>query len=191
MRRSITTLIAASTFFAFVGPASADGPKKSKLLSPGDRAPQFRLRALDGAMVRLDELAYSGKEKSYAKKKPVFVDFFRTDCEPCVKALPELVKLHEKYASRGLYVLLISILEEDDGRGKLDRFLAKTKVPFPVAVDASGHFAKKYLGDPVTLPATFLISREGELMKVKYGAKETLESYFGARIEEVLEQPGK
>src|SRR5262249_49179142 len=61
----------------FAALALAGAPGKGPL-KPGDKAPEFRLRAIDGAMVRLDELAYPGKEKNYAKKKPIFIDFFRT-----------------------------------------------------------------------------------------------------------------
>lgn len=156
------------------------------VLKPGAAAPSFRLRALDGAMVRLDELAYPGKEKAYAKKKPIFLDFFRTDCLPCRGAIPDLIKLHQRYQPEGIEFILIALLEEEDGRSKLERFLIESKVPFRVVVDEAEHFSKKYLGDPVTLPATFLIDENGIVRKTKYGAAGTYQDHFGTEIETLM-----
>jgi peroxiredoxin len=183
------TLMAA--LIALLGATSAEaGPKKetSGALKPGDAAPDFKLRALDGAMVRLDELAYQGKEKKWAKKRPVFLDFFRTDCEPCKKAMPDLIKIHEKYSARGVQVVLVALLEEQDGRKKLESYLASNKLPFTVVIDNTGHHAKMYLGELVTLPASFLINREGVLQKVKYGAQGTYDEHFSAELEKVISE---
>lgn len=185
MNRQI--FLATACAIALASSAKA-GPKPaiSGMLKPGDAAPTFKLRALDGAMVRLDELAYAGKEKKWAKKRPVFLDFFRTDCEPCMKAMPDLIQIHEKYSSRGLQVVLVALLEETDGRKKLESYLTKNKLPFTVVVDNTGHHAKMYLGELVTLPASFLINREGVLQKVKYGATGTYGDHFGDELEKVL-----
>lgn len=172
-------------------PALAEAPKKGSPLEPGTAAPVFRLRALDGAMVRLDELAYPGKEKSYAKKQPVLLDFFRTDCKPCTKAMPDLVSVYNTYHPKGVEVILVALLEETEGRAKLEKYLAEQKLPFKVVVDEAEHFAKKYLGDPVTLPATFLIDENGTVKKTKYGASGTYEDHFGAELRAVIAARGK
>ncbi|MEQ9501574.1 MAG: TlpA disulfide reductase family protein [Deltaproteobacteria bacterium] len=173
-------LMAAST-------ATARPKKKSKTPKPGDAAPAFQLRALDRAMVRLSDLAYEGRERSYAPKRPVLLDFFRTDCEPCLAAMPELVKTHEKYQARGLYVLLVALVEEgDDDAKKLQRYLDEKKLPFTVVVDRADYVSQKYLGKVVALPATFLIDREGKVVKSKHDAKGSLVEYFSAEIETTL-----
>lgn len=148
----------------------------------GQPAPKFQLREADLKLHRLEDLAYAGNESPRKKKRPVFVDFFRTDCGPCRATLPELVKLHEKWATRGVDVYLIALLEPEDGRAKLDRYLATQKLPFPVLIDDSDFYAKKYLGSTVALPATFLIDRDGKIAKVKHGAKGTLEEHFGESL---------
>ncbi|MCK6548734.1 TlpA family protein disulfide reductase [Myxococcota bacterium] len=188
-RRSFTT-VAAALATTLSLPLPAWGGDKAPL-QPGMEAPAFRLRGLDGTMVRLDELAYPGKEKSYAKKRPLFLDFFRTDCSPCLRAMPDLVKLHEGHAAKGVEVILVALLEENDGRATLERYLAEQKLPFRVVVDEAEHFAKKYLGDPVTLPATFLIDDNGIVKKAKYGASGSFEEHFGAELRAVLEARAK
>ncbi len=162
--------------------APANAAAGAGAVAEGQPAPMFKLRALDGTLVRLDERAYPGKEKSYAKKRPVLVDFFRTDCGPCRTAMPELVKLHAAWSAQGLDVYLIALLEAEQGRAKLDAYLAEAKLPFPVLLDETEHFTKKYLGSTVSLPATYLISPEGVVLKTKHGAKGTLEAHFEPAI---------
>lgn len=156
-------------------------------LPAGKPAPTFQLRALDGTLVRLGDMAYPGAEKKYAKKRPVLLDFFRTDCKPCIESLPQLVQVHQKFQSHGLEVLMVALLEDEDGRGKLERFLATQKLPFPVVVDQANHVSKKYLGATVSLPATFLLDRHGVLLKAKYDAKGALTDLFAPEIERALQ----
>ena len=41
-------------------------------------------------------------------------------------------------------------------------------------------------GDPVTLPATFLIDPEGNVVKAEYGASGTYEARFGEEIRQTV-----
>jgi thiol-disulfide isomerase/thioredoxin len=53
----------------------------------------------------------SGKTWSladYRGRSPVLVNFFATWCGPCRLEFPRLVEIHQKYADRGLQVVLIS-----------------------------------------------------------------------------------
>lgn len=160
-------------------------PGAAQLPAVGEPAPVFRLRDASGAMVRLDELAYPGQEKSWAKKRPLLVDFFRTDCRPCREALPELRTMHERYQAAGLEVLLIALLEQEDGRGKLERFLAEAKLPFRVVVDETEHFAVRYLGKEAKLPATFLLDRDGNILELRRSGGPITE-FFEPKIKAML-----
>jgi peroxiredoxin len=159
-------------------PAEA-GPKKSgsPKVKVGDRAPDFSLRDLESNLIRLSDMAYPGEEKSWKKKKKVMLDFFRTDCKPCMKELPEVIKYHQKHKDK-VHVVMIALLESEDGREKLDKFLKKNKIPFPVLVDAYETVAKKYImdGETCTLPSIFFINREGVVLARFVGLKRDLES---------------
>jgi peroxiredoxin len=174
---------------ALVLSASEATAKKKKKATPkaGDQAPAFQLRAADRTMVRLTDLAYSGRERSYAPKRPVLLDFFRTDCKPCLEAMPELVEAHDKYAKAGLHVLLVALVEEgDDDASKLQAYLDQKKLPFTVVIDRADYVSEKYLGRVVALPATFLIDREGKILKTKHDAKGSLVAYFAKDIDTAL-----
>jgi len=155
----------------------ADAGKKRPRVKVGDRAPDFSLRDLESNLIRLSDMAYPGEEKSWKKKKKVMLDFFRTDCKPCMKELPEVIKYYQKN-KENVHVVLIALLESENGREKLDKFLKNNKIPFPVLVDAYETVAKKYImdGETCTLPSIFFINQEGVVLARFVGLKRDLES---------------
>lgn len=175
---------------AFLMMLSLGAPTTEALPAVGEAAPVFRLRDLAGSIVRLDELAYPGKEKAWAKKRPLLLDFFRTDCRPCREAVPELSALHERYRAAGLEVLMIALLESEQGRSKLESYLKEAKLPFKVAVDESEHFTSRYLGKEAKLPATFLIDREGKIRHLRRSGG-PVAAVFEPKIKELLSAPSQ
>lgn len=139
--------------------ALASAPKIDK------PAPVFSLRDMDGALHSLMDLAYPGQAKRYRPKQVVVLDFFRTDCKPCRKSLPKLVELHKRLKGKAVRVMLVALLEEEEGQEKLERFLSSRRLPFPVLVDSYAVAGKKYVehnGD-IQIPALFVIDRQGVL----------------------------
>jgi len=137
----------------------------------GKPAPGFSLRDREGTLISLSDLSYSGKGRSYRPKHVVVLDFFRTDCKPCRKALPKLAALHSKLKGQRVKVFLVALLEQDEGQEKLDRFLKGKRLPFPVLVDAYAVASKKYVakGSGVQIPALFVIDRKGVLRARRAG----------------------
>lgn len=98
----------------------------------------------------------------------VMVDFFSKDCKPCIKAMPMLVSLAEKYKGR------LQIVGYHIGRGTPDEVTAvitKMKLPYPVVmppgwenpkVDIPGNDYLASLGSEM-LPAAALFDAEGQL----------------------------
>ena len=120
-----------------------------KTFTPGP-APGFSLKSLTGETVSLE--AYKGKV--------VLLDFWATFCGPCVKAMPKLQKLNDQYADKGFAVL--GIATDEEGAKVVAPLVSKIKVKYPILIsDASAW--KKY--EVETLPALFLIDREGKIVK--------------------------
>jgi peroxiredoxin len=130
----------------------------------GKAAPPFTLRDLDNRPLALSDLSYPGPEKSYKPKKVVLLDFFRTDCPPCKKKLPDVVALHQRLKDRGFTAVLVALVEEGDGDTKLTAYLAAHPVPFPVVVDRHEYAAKKYIpveGGGLSIGTMVLVDRDG------------------------------
>jgi len=152
-------------------------PKVELPLKVGQRAPDFSLRDRQSNLVRLSDYACGPGAPAWKKKRQVLIDFFRTDCEPCRRELPQVIEFQRRHQGR-VQVLMIALLEEEDGTGKLDRFLAANPLPFPVLVDAYETVAKKYIasGESVTLPAIFFIDENSVVRANFVGLEKDLEA---------------
>jgi cytochrome c biogenesis protein CcmG/thiol:disulfide interchange protein DsbE len=128
-------------------------------------APSFTIRTLDGKVTRLTEL----------RGRPVVVDFWATWCRPCRASIPHLSQMQDRFASRGLVVLGMSL--DDGDPQKVRDFANRLGVHFRV-----GMADEKTLDDygPIrSIPTTFFLNRQGEIVRrvVGYIDEETLESY--------------
>src|SRR5262245_35954708 len=54
------------------------------------------------------------------KGKVVVVDFWTTNCGPCIKGMPQLVRLQEKYGKQGLVAILVN-LDEDAQKPEIQK----------------------------------------------------------------------
>lgn len=88
-----------STTVATTAP-TLDPSKDPAMNVEGKKAPDFTLDSIDGDQVSLSD---------FHGKSVVILDFWETTCDPCLKEMPHLVKLYEKYKDRGLVVLAVSL----------------------------------------------------------------------------------
>lgn len=116
----------------------------------GERAPSFNLTADDGSGFRLED--YRGKV--------VLLNFWATWCPPCVREMPALSNLHERFKADGLVVLGISV---DEDRQAYERFLQQGRVSFPTVRDPERSVSNRY--GTSKYPETYLINREGTVMR--------------------------
>ncbi len=152
----------AAALLLFGSPLEA-APKK------GSKVPGFSLRDPEGAWFKLADLTYPGPAKARRPKHVVLLDFFSTDCKPCVKALPKLIKLHNKFKGKGVKVVLLALPEKSDtDERKLAAFLKRRALPFLVLVDSYGKAAGKYVmrKGVVRIPALFVIDKQMVLREV-------------------------
>ena len=93
-----------------------------------------------------------------------------------MKEVPEVIKFHYKHKEK-VQVLMIALLEDENGRARLNQWLKANKLPFPVLVDAYESAAKKYIfkGETVSLPSIFLIDENGLVRAKLEGLQENLE----------------
>jgi cytochrome c biogenesis protein CcmG/thiol:disulfide interchange protein DsbE len=127
------------------------------------KAPDFTLKNLDGKSVRLSDF----------KDKVVILDFWATWCPPCRNEIPHFIELQEKYGSRGLAVVGVSV--DQGGAKAVKPFAASWKVNYAMLL-ADARVGDAY-GGIQYLPTTFIIDRKGQIVKrlVGYQSKELLE----------------
>lgn len=105
----------------------------------------------------------------------VLVNFWATWCAPCIKEIPEIIRLQEKYKERGLRVIAVSMDEPEELEANVRPFVAKR---FPGFVSylckESDHDKFASVVDPTwaeILPTNFLIDRNGKLKAALMGGK--------------------
>lgn len=151
--RPLTWLLAASVI-ASASPLACTRGEGEAGQAKGDPeakdAPEFKTRSLDGDEVSLAD--YAGKV--------VLVNVWATWCDPCVRELPELKRLHEQLEGKGFTVIGLNT----DVRTKVSAVRAMTmrhQLPYPVWVDfeSRSQVAFELRGYPTSI----LIDRAGKV----------------------------
>jgi peroxiredoxin len=96
--------------------------------------------------------------------KVMVVNLWATWCGPCRREIPELVKLHKEFHSRGVEMVGLTTENPDASAEKVRKFIQDFQIDYrigwaPVEVAAplmQGHEA---------IPQTFVISRDGWILK--------------------------
>ncbi len=120
----------------------------------GGATPPLVLPDLHGRTHRLAD--YRGKV--------VLVNFWATWCAPCLEEMPSIERLRQSLAGQPFEVLAVNIGEPP---GRIERFLEKMPLGFPMLLDRDTGAAKAWKARVV--PATFLVGPDGRIRYVRYG----------------------
>jgi peroxiredoxin len=131
------------------------------------KAPDFLLADLDGNVMSFS--AYEGQV--------VLLTFWGTWCGPCRQEIPDFIKLYDEFNNEGLEIVGIAI--QSGGAESIKKFSDYYKINYPVLTDIEGNESYKAFSDFGTIsgvgtravPTTFLIDREGYIVKTYRGAR--------------------
>ena len=143
----------------------------NKIKFEGDgigKPPEIVFEALDGRTVDLSKM----------KGKVVLIDFWVTWCGPCVREIPIIKKVYDKFQRRGFEVIGISL---DKDRKKLETYVNENNIPWPQFFDEKGgknRLAKKY--GIRSIPTLWLVDKQGNLvdMKARKKLEEKVKKYL-------------
>ncbi len=151
MNRTPSLVLAAALCgFLRAGAAWAQAP-----LGQGDTAPVATLAGPGGGT--LDLSTYQGKV--------VLLNFWASWCAPCLEEMPRLDQLHTRLAPTDAAVVAVSI---DRRIARAEGLVTHLGLSMPVAFDPKGELANHY--QPQSLPVSFLIGADGQILEVFEGA---------------------
>ncbi|MBC8216015.1 MAG: TlpA family protein disulfide reductase [Candidatus Marinimicrobia bacterium] len=159
------------------------------VLNLGDIAPSWALQELPTGKIKPKILHYEflktwtvGKDERLRKfttqpdRHVVVLSFFATWCKPCMKELPHIQNLYEKYSDQKIKFFLIDITEATrtisgfEDYPKAGPFLTKKGIDVPVLNDNRGVAKERYGVE--TLPRLFVIDKYQTIQLIKQGFNE-------------------
>ena len=119
----------------------------------GQPAPPIAASDMEGKRVEIADFA----------GKVVLVDFWATNCAPCLAEFPNLKQIYKGLHEKGLEIVGISF---DDGPDTVQSFVSRAKLPWRMVMNETpdGAVAPRY--KTRTIPALFLIDRRGTVAQV-------------------------
>ena len=172
---------------------TAEGP----VLKPGDIAPTWALMYAPAKFEFLKTWTTKRGERlrlfrSQPERHVVVMSFFATWCKPCMKELPHLQNLYEKYQGQKVKFFLIDITEATrrtpgyEDAPKAGPFLAKKGITIPILYDTRGVVKENY--GAKTLPRLFIIDKYRTIRMTRQGFHEgeDFEGEIAAMIDQLL-----
>jgi peroxiredoxin len=105
----------------------------------------------------------SGQKISTAdlKGKVYLVNFWATSCETCMQEMPQMVDTYNRFKGQGLEFVAVAM--NYDAPMYVVNYAQTRQLPFKVAMD-DGSAAKQF-GNVQLTPTTFVIDRNGKILK--------------------------
>lgn len=128
------------------------------------------------------DLLGGGKFSVEAQKGNVtLLNIWATWCPPCRAEIPDLQKIHDRYAARGFNVVGVSV-DADGASQEVRDFVREKSMRYPVALDPEGTLAGMF--ETPVIPTSVLIDREGKIVWVHEGTV----SHDDPEINQLLEK---
>jgi peroxiredoxin len=143
------------------------------LVAPGTRAPNFEaVNIRTGESVALAD--YAGQV--------VLLNIWATWCPPCEAEMPSIQRLHEALGPLGLKIVAVSI-DQGDPEDVLE-WVTERDLTFDVLQDRAAGIERSY--QTTGVPETFIIDREGVIVRREIGAREWDAEPLVAMLQRVL-----
>jgi len=123
--------------------------------------------------------------KEAGENELIVLDFWATWCKPCVKALPEIMKLAVEFKDSGVAFIGIN---EDTPRNlsKVRPFVLTHQISYPVLLDTNQEIMNELLVN--AFPTLMIINKKGEVLYTHRGFSNGDEKHLRSKLKEVLGQ---
>ena len=98
--------------------------------------------------------------------KTVLVTFWATTCASCIKEVPDLIKLYELYAAKGLEIIAVAM--PYDRPDHVLEFTRTRQLPYPVSLDIDAQISRRF-GNVRVTPNHFFVNQDGRIIRHQIG----------------------
>ena len=154
--------------------SNSERPLRTKV-EIGATAPDFTLRDLQEKNTSLSE--YRGKV--------VLLTFWKVKCADCLKTLPSIEAVKERFKDQDLAVLAVNSDNLEYVKPeKIHGFLKDNRFTFRVVVDETFSASEAY--KIIAIPMTYLIDKKGVISYMKFGEEDWTSPEGLERIQNLL-----
>ena len=137
---------------------SISSQTQSQSDSENQPAPDFTVTNSDGKEIKLSDL----------KGKPVVINFWATWCHYCKVEMPDIELMYQKYGDEIEFMIVNMTDGQRETVESAKEFIKKEGFTFPVYFDTL--YSASYNYNVTSLPATYFVNAEGELVAGARGA---------------------
>lgn len=116
----------------------------------------------------------------FTQGEVLFINFWATWCPPCIAEMPAIQNLYNDYGKDVKFYLV-----SNENSEVIQRFLSKNDYNFPIHQSLS---APPLLLESRSLPTTFIIAKNGEVVVKKVGVADWNSSKTRALLDDLLAQ---
>lgn len=126
------------------------------------------------------------KLKDY-RGKVVVLDFWATNCPPCIKEIPHLLAIQKANAD-SLQVIGLHVGDDED-RQKVPEFTTKLNITYPLAYPDDALVDFIFDGNSA-IPQTAVFGRDGKLVKKIIGFSDEIQAELDQAIADAVKENG-
>ncbi|HEX9079191.1 MAG TPA: TlpA disulfide reductase family protein [Desulfuromonadaceae bacterium] len=157
---------------ALVTACNRNGGNKAAMPVENNPAPEVVVNSLNGTPLKLSDL----------KGKVVLLNFWATWCPPCRSEIPSMMKLNTAMAGKPFQMVAVSV--DEGGQPAIESFFHASGFSLPAYTDPDNRAAKTY--GITGVPETFIIDKQGVIVKKVVGPLEWDSPEVGAFLEKLM-----
>ncbi len=188
--------LAASILFTFTFCLIAACRPAASPVAVGNKPVSINDIPLEDAQARplkpVREMSWTGFEGNVQKLgdfqgKVVILDFWATNCPPCIKEIPHLIELQKAYGD-SLQVVGLHVGDDED-RQRVPEFVERLKISYSLAYPEDA-LVSYIFGRESAIPQTAVFDRDGNLVKKIIGFDDAIQAELDNTVARAIRENG-